>query len=82
MGPRTGSDGCGKSRPPPGFDPQAFQSVAVPTDSSCHKLRVITCTKGITDTMSIDQRTNRHRAVRTETPVGLQTERERGGGLL
>ena len=28
MGPRSGVDGCGKSRPTPGFDPRAVQSVA------------------------------------------------------
>ena len=27
MGPRAGLDGCGKSHPAPGFDPQAFQPV-------------------------------------------------------
>jgi hypothetical protein len=28
VGPRTELDGCGKSRPPPGFDPPNFQPVA------------------------------------------------------
>ena len=29
MGPRTGLDGCGKSRPPqPGFDPRTVEPVA------------------------------------------------------
>jgi len=28
VGPRTGQDGCGKSRPPPGFDPRTVQPVA------------------------------------------------------
>ena len=28
VGPRTGVDGCGKSRPPPGFDPRTIQPVA------------------------------------------------------
>ena len=28
MGPRTGLDGCGKSRPPPGFDPRTVQPAA------------------------------------------------------
>ena len=28
MGPRAGLDRCGKSRPPPGFDPRTVQSVA------------------------------------------------------
>ena len=28
MGPTAGLDGCGKSRPPPGFDPRTVQSVA------------------------------------------------------
>jgi hypothetical protein len=28
VGPRTGLDGCGKSRPSPGFDPRAVQPVA------------------------------------------------------
>ena len=28
VGPRAGLDGCGKSRPPPGFDPWTVQSVA------------------------------------------------------
>ena len=28
VGPRTGLDGCGKSRPPPGFDPRTVQPVA------------------------------------------------------
>jgi hypothetical protein len=27
-GPRAGLDGCGKSRPPPGFDPRTVQPVA------------------------------------------------------
>ena len=27
MGPRAGLDGCGKSRPPPGFDPRTVQPV-------------------------------------------------------
>ena len=26
--PRAGLDGCGKSRPPPGFDPQTVQPIA------------------------------------------------------
>jgi hypothetical protein len=28
VGPRAGRDGCGKSRPPPGFDPQTIHPVA------------------------------------------------------
>ena len=28
VGPRAGLDGCGKSRPPPGFDPRPVQPVA------------------------------------------------------
>ena len=28
MGSRPGLDGCGKSRPPPGFDPQTVQAVS------------------------------------------------------
>ena len=28
MDPRAGLDRCGKSRPPPGFDPRTFQPVA------------------------------------------------------
>jgi hypothetical protein len=28
VGPRAGLDGCGKSRPPPGFDPRTAQPVA------------------------------------------------------
>jgi len=28
VGPRFGLDGCGKSRPPPGFDPRTVQTVA------------------------------------------------------
>jgi hypothetical protein len=28
VGPTTGLDGCGKSRPPPGFDPRTVQPVA------------------------------------------------------
>jgi len=28
VGPRTGLDRCGKSRPPPGFDPRTVQPVA------------------------------------------------------
>jgi hypothetical protein len=28
VGPRAGLDGCGKSRPPPGFDPRTFHPVA------------------------------------------------------
>ena len=28
VGPRAGMDGCGKSRPPPGFDPRTVQPVA------------------------------------------------------
>ena len=27
-GPRAGLDRCGKSRPPPGFDPQTIQPIA------------------------------------------------------
>ena len=29
MDPRASLDGCGKSRPPPGFDPQTVQPVAI-----------------------------------------------------
>jgi hypothetical protein len=29
VGPRAGLDGCGKSRPPPGIDPQTFQPVPI-----------------------------------------------------
>jgi hypothetical protein len=29
VGPRAGLDGCGKSRPPPGFDPRTAQPVAI-----------------------------------------------------
>ena len=29
VGPRTGLDGCGKSRLPPGFDPRTVQSLAI-----------------------------------------------------
>ena len=29
MGPRAGLDRCGKSRPPPGFDPRTVQPVAI-----------------------------------------------------
>jgi hypothetical protein len=32
VGPRAGLDGCGKSRPPPGFDPQTI--VAILTELS------------------------------------------------
>jgi len=28
VGPSAGMDGCGKSRPPPGFDPGTVQAVA------------------------------------------------------
>ena len=28
VGPRAGMDGCGKSRPPPGFDPRTVQPLA------------------------------------------------------
>jgi hypothetical protein len=28
VGPRVGLDGCGKFRPPPGFDPRTLQPVA------------------------------------------------------
>jgi hypothetical protein len=28
VGPRDGLDGCGNSRPPPGFDPRTVQPVA------------------------------------------------------
>jgi len=28
VGPRAGLDGCGKSRPPPGFDPRTVQPEA------------------------------------------------------
>ena len=28
VGPRAGLDGCGKSLPPPGFDPRSVQSLA------------------------------------------------------
>jgi len=45
VGPRTGLDGCGKSRPPPGFDPQTTQPVAG-RNTDCaipaHRRRVIT----------------------------------------
>ena len=35
VGPRADLDGCGKSRPSPGFDPRTFQHVASPyTDLS------------------------------------------------
>ena len=27
VGPRAGLEGCGKSRPPPGFDPQTVQAL-------------------------------------------------------
>jgi hypothetical protein len=27
VGPRVGLDGCGKSRPPPGFDPRTVQPI-------------------------------------------------------
>ena len=29
VGPRAGLDGCGKSRPPPGFDHRTVQPVAI-----------------------------------------------------
>ena len=29
VGPRTGLDGCGKSRPQPGFDPRTVQPIAI-----------------------------------------------------
>ena len=29
VGRRAGLDRCGKSRPPPGFDPRTFQPVAI-----------------------------------------------------
>jgi hypothetical protein len=29
VGLRAGLDGCGKSRPPPGFDPRTVQPVAI-----------------------------------------------------
>jgi hypothetical protein len=29
VGPRAGLDGCGKSRPPPGFDPRGAQPVTI-----------------------------------------------------
>ena len=42
VGPRAGLDGCGKSRPPPGFDPRTVQPVAsrytdcaIPAHSHC-----------------------------------------------
>jgi hypothetical protein len=28
VGPRAGLDGCGKYRPPPGFDPRTVQPIA------------------------------------------------------
>ena len=28
VGPKVGLDGCGKSRPPPGFDPRTVKPVA------------------------------------------------------
>jgi len=31
--PRAGMDGCGKSHPPPGFNPRTVQPVAIPTVS-------------------------------------------------
>jgi hypothetical protein len=36
VGPRTGLDRCGKSRPPPGFDPRTVQPVAIPSELSRH----------------------------------------------
>jgi len=30
VGPTAGMEGCGKSRPPPGFDPRTVQPVASP----------------------------------------------------
>jgi len=35
VGPRAGLDGCGKSRPPPGFDPRTVQ----PRSESLYRLR-------------------------------------------
>jgi len=30
MDPRAGLNRCGKSRPPPGFDPRTFEPVVIP----------------------------------------------------
>jgi hypothetical protein len=42
-GPRAGLEGCGKSRPPPGFDPRTFspQPVAIPTALNMKSLVVL-----------------------------------------
>jgi hypothetical protein len=39
-GPRAGLDGCGKSRPPPGFDPW---TVAIPNELSRPTVCVYVC---------------------------------------
>ena len=48
VGPRAGLDRCGKSRPPPGFDPRTFQPVAsrythyaMPTHTVCVDVFII-----------------------------------------
>ena len=39
VGLRAGLDGCGKSRPPPGFDPRTVQPVAIRyTDYTCRAM--------------------------------------------
>ena len=40
MGPRAGVNGCGKSLPPPGFDPLTVQPVASPYND--HALVILT----------------------------------------
>jgi hypothetical protein len=41
VGPRAGLDGCGKSRPPPGFDPRTLQPVATLPTVAARKLIVL-----------------------------------------
>ena len=46
VGRKDGVDGCGKSQPPPGFDPRTVQPVASrytgpPTDDTCMKLKEV-----------------------------------------
>jgi hypothetical protein len=40
VGPRAGVNGCGKSLPPPGFDPRTFQPAASPYND--HALVILT----------------------------------------
>jgi hypothetical protein len=46
VGPRAGLDGCGKSRPPPAFDPRTVQPVASRLPGSKHVRYIFVCALG------------------------------------